>query len=237
MAVKPRREPTWPSVVMFSNRSRMRSTVTLPYQKSAFGKRFAILAAIAVTAWTASPHAQVSPTTTAIYTTWDSPSSTGYATYLVVDREGASGTASPAGTVWYGRLMDAPFNSSNSGFIVRFQPGQAIETDQATWTRWPAISGVPVGVDISSLDQLFYTTGFAQAGAVERLDPATNQQTSWATQASGSDLTLAEGPNGTSAWFPDMSGRIARLVPAGPASTTATLTRWGVPTPAKSRRS
>jgi streptogramin lyase len=133
-----------------------------------------------------------------------------------VDTLGDLGTESPAGTIWATTRQEDPK-------LIRLIPGSPLETAPATWTAWSLASGEQnsEGIAITPDDQIFVRTTIG----LERIDPSTNAQTLWADGFSKSDLALGAG---TSVWSALVLGPVQRLVPDGPASPDATVTRWTI---------
>jgi hypothetical protein len=131
-----------------------------------------------------------------------------------IDTVGDPGTQSPAGTIWVTTRQDDPK-------LIRLIVGASPEIDPATWTAWSLASGEQnsEGIAITPNDQVFVRTTIG----LQRIDPSTNLRTLWPDGFSKSDLALG---SGTSVWTALPLGPVERVVPDGPASTGATVTRW-----------
>jgi hypothetical protein len=131
-----------------------------------------------------------------------------------VDTVGDPGTESPAGTIWATTRQTDPK-------LIRLVPGAPLESAAATWTAWSLASGEQnsEGIAIAPNDQVFVRTTIG----LQRIDPSTNLRTLWPDAFSKSDLALGAG---TSVWSALPLGPVQRLVPDGPASPDATVTRW-----------
>jgi streptogramin lyase len=131
-----------------------------------------------------------------------------------IDTIGDPGTQSPAGTIWATTRQENPK-------LIRLFPGTPLETAPASWTAWSLASGVEnsEGIAITADDQIFVRSTIG----LQRIDPSTNVRTLWADGFSKSDLALG---SGTSVWTALFLGPVQRLVPDGPSSPGATVTRW-----------
>jgi streptogramin lyase len=171
-----------------------------------------VVMAVAATSIASSGRLRAQATTSVRFVQW--PVFWDVGSGVRIDTVGDPGTPSPAGAVWVTTRQDDPK-------LIRLVPGASPETDPATWTAWSLASGEQnsEGIAITANDQVFVRTTIG----LQRIDPSTNLRTLWPDGFSKSDLAPG---SGTSVWTALPFGPVERLVPDGPTSTGATVTRW-----------
>ena len=150
-------------------------------------------------------------TAPAAFTEWDLPAAAGTNPFaLIVDRTGAPGSPSPAGTVWYG--------ARNT--VVRFIPGNPLGSVDATWTSW-SLGDIQstAGLKITANGLVFVRT----TSDIQRIDPNTNIRTSWSDGSGISDLALDANNN---VWSAINGNTLQKLTPAN--VSDATVDSWFV---------
>lgn len=156
---------------------------------------------------------------TAHFVEWELPPTAGAAPQaLTID-----GTSLEP-TVWY-------LTSRSPTSLVRFTPGDPVESGIAAWRSW-GIQGIgdTGGLKVTQGGVVLAKTSFN----VQRIDTTTNMRTVWTAFAmaqSSSDLAIDEQnsvyfTNARGGTPEDVFGEVQRLIPDGPTSLGATFSRW-----------
>jgi len=146
-----------------------------------------------------------------MFSEWDLPPTAGVSAFaLIVDKTGAPGTASPAGTIWYG----------TRNTLVKFIPGNPVGSAAGTWLSW-SLGDIQTtaGLKITNNDIVFIRT----TNDIQRVDPNTNTRTSWADGSGISDLALDAN---NSVWTAIDGNTLQRLTPT--TAEEARVDRWFV---------